>query len=266
MEGRGSGPRPAPRSCSTITTTPDLLAAGIDLSADPRKTGVATIAWHGDDATVVEVAVGRHDDAALCEVVRAAGTTGVDCPIGWPDAFVDYVVAHRAGGHDLEIPETRRPLTYRATDLHVWRRTGVRPLAVSAERIGSAAMRCAALLATLARSGTLVDRAGGGPVLEVYPAASLKIWGLPHRGYKGRDPAARQVRERLVDAVATTFPWLDLAGFAQDCRDSDDALDAVLCAVIAGLAHRGRCERVPEELRDTASREGWIVLPLDASV
>lgn len=252
------------RTDRPVGATP-VHTAGIDLSADPRKTGVATLAWSGEDATVVELAVGAHDDDALCEVVRTAATTGIDCPVGWPDAFVDYVVAHRAGGHDLVVPETRRPLTYRATDLHVWQRTGVRPLAVSAERIGAAAMRCAALLAMLTRSGTVVDRAGGGPVLEVYPAASLKIWQLPHRGYKGDSPENRATREDLVDQLAIAFPWLDLAGFDRACRGSDDALDAVLCAVVAGLAHHGRCETVPEDLRDTASREGWIILPLGAS-
>ncbi|MDO8151164.1 DUF429 domain-containing protein [Isoptericola sp. b408] len=238
-----------------------MITAGIDLSANPRKTGVATIEWSDDDARVTALAVGEHDDAALCDVVRAAATTGIDCPIGWPDAFVDYVVAHRDGGHDLVIPETRRPLTYRATDLHVWQRTGVRPLAVSAERIGAAAMRCAAILAMLTRSGTVVDRAGDGPVIEVYPAAALKIWGLPHRGYKGRDPQSSRARADLVDHLAIAFPWLDLDTFAPLCRDTDDALDAVLCAVIAGLARQGRCEPVPADLRDLASREGWIVLP-----
>ncbi|ANC29928.1 hypothetical protein I598_0340 [Isoptericola dokdonensis DS-3] len=244
-----------------ISDTVDALTAGIDLSANPRKTGVATIAWDGDAATVVECAVGHHDDAALCEVVRAAGTTGIDCPLGWPDAFVDFVAARRDGGHDLQIPPDRRPLTYRATDLDVWERTGVRPLTVSADRIGSVAMRCAVILAMLTRSGTVVDRSGRGPVIEVYPAAALKIWELPHRGYKGQDPEARRVRDELVNKVTDTFPRLDLADFAQACRDSDDALDAVLCAVIAGYARQGRCEPSPEGLRDLASREGWIVLP-----
>ncbi|WP_281398007.1 hypothetical protein [Actinomadura alba] len=26
-----------------------------------------------------------------------ADKAGIDCPLGWPDAFVDFVTAHRAG-------------------------------------------------------------------------------------------------------------------------------------------------------------------------
>lgn len=245
---------------------PSMRTAGIDLSANPRKTGVATIAWRDGSATVTSVQVGRHDDAALCDVIRNGDCTGIDCPLGWPDAFVDYLVTHRAGGSDIVVPPDRRPLTYRTTDLHVWERTGVRPLTVSADRIGAAAMRGAAILATLTRSGTVVDRSGRGPVVEVYPAAALQIWGIPRRGYKGRDPGAVATRSDLVSRLGTRFPWLELSGFEQSCRDSDDALDAVLCAVIAGMARRGSCETVPDDTRDVASREGWIMLPLAGSV
>ena len=44
-------------------------------------------------------------------------------------------------------------------------------------------MRCAGLLSKLASRGQPVDRAGTGAVAEVYPAASLKCWSLPYRGY-----------------------------------------------------------------------------------
>jgi hypothetical protein len=51
------------------------------------------------------------------------------------------------------------------------------PLSVATNRIGLAATRCAGLLARLAADGRPVDRAGTGVVVEVYPAAALKLAG-----------------------------------------------------------------------------------------
>jgi hypothetical protein len=61
---------------------------------------------------------------------------------------------------------------------------GLVPLSVSADRIAHVALRCAVLLAELDASGRPVDRSGSGHVVEVYPAASLRRWGLDHPGYK----------------------------------------------------------------------------------
>jgi Protein of unknown function (DUF429) len=58
------------------------------------------------------------------------------------------------------------------------------PLSVAADRIGHTAMRCAGLLIQLASQERPVDRRGTGVVVKVYPAASLKQWRLPYRGYK----------------------------------------------------------------------------------
>src|SRR5712691_13071857 len=73
------------------------------------------------------------------------------------------------------------------------------PLSVSADRIGHVAMRCACLLALFAQQGHDVDRGGSGKIVEVYPAASLKAWGLPYRGYKR--PEDTQALGKLVDEL-----------------------------------------------------------------
>ncbi|WP_185996154.1 DUF429 domain-containing protein [Nocardioides campestrisoli] len=239
-----------------------MITAGIDLSADVKKTGVASIEWSDGRAVVVDLSVGQHDDAALCELIRAVDKTGIDCPLGWPSPFIDYLIAHRAGGHDLVVPETRHALTQRTTDIHVTARTGTRPLSVSADRIGSAAMRCAAVLSILTRSGARVDRTGQtGPIVEVYPAAALKFWGLPNTGYKGTKATETGQRSTLVSRILRAMPWLDLGDHRESCLHSDDALDAVLCAVIAGLSRQGLCEPVPESALQVAQAEGWVALP-----
>lgn len=238
-----------------------MTTAGIDLSADPAKTGVAWVSRTDGGWRVEDVSVGKHDDGGLCEVVRAAEKSGIDCPLGWPSPFVDYVVAHRDGGAGLVVPDGRISLTHRSTDHYVTAVTGLRPLSVSADRIGSAAMRCAALMAALAVDGVNIDRTGRtGPVVEVYPAAALKIWGLPHRAYKGPEVVRRGARSTLLDRVTERL-GLDLGLHADLALASDDALDAILCAVIAGLSLSGECVPVPDEALALAATEGWIALP-----
>jgi hypothetical protein len=69
-------------------------------------------------------------------------------------------------------------------------------------------MGCAGLLGRLAAAGQPVDRSGAGVVVEVYPAASLKQWGLTYRRYKST--ANTTVRHQLVDTLTAAAPWLSL--------------------------------------------------------
>ncbi len=94
---------------------------------------------------------------------------------------------------------------------------------------------------------------------EVYPAASLKQWGLPCRGYKQpRNPGALP---ELVTALQAAAPWLELGSHDRLCRTSHDALDAVIAALTARAAALGLTLRPDPELQPQASREGWIALP-----
>jgi predicted nuclease with RNAse H fold len=177
--------------------------------------------------------------------------------------FVDVVVMHRSGR--VDVPggssgrEWRRDLTLRVTDQVTQESTGLIPLSVSADRIGHTAMRCAGLLAELTRPGRLVDRSGEGVVVEVYPAASLKRWGLPHRGY--RRAANLGELGRLADALKMSAPWLGLDSHQQTCRISDDAFDAVVAALTARAASLCQTTGVPPQHLRTARTEGWIALP-----
>ncbi|MEV0143954.1 MULTISPECIES: DUF429 domain-containing protein [unclassified Nonomuraea] len=239
-----------------------MLTVGVDLAAEAVRTAVAWLDWRDGRARLVRAEAGA-DDALVVEAVTAAGKAGIDCPLGWPDRFVDFVTAHRAG--HVRVPEGlagrawRRDLALRVTDQVVHERTGLTPLSVSADRIGHATMRCAALLAELARRGRPVDRGGDGPVVEVYPAACLKQWGLPYRGYKR---AANLVElDRLVDRLLEAAPWLDLGPYERLCRTSDDAADAVVSALAARASALGLVT-VPEERHAAvAATEGWIALP-----
>jgi predicted nuclease with RNAse H fold len=239
-----------------------VLTVGVDLAAEPVNTAVARISWTGGGAEVQELAVGA-DDAVLVEEIAAVEKAGIDCPLGWPRRFVEFVAQHQAGAFvapvDVAGKDWRRRLALRETDLVARDVIRLIPLSVAADRIGLAAMRCAGLLARLADAGRPVDRSGAGVVVEVYPAAALKHWNLPFRGYKGAANAG--LRHELVDRLAAAAPWLRFGAFEQPCRRSDHALDGVVAALNARAAALGRVIRPSVEQAAAARTEGWIALP-----
>jgi uncharacterized protein DUF429 len=243
------------------------MTVGVDLSVQPKKTGVAWIDWSSSGARVRDLVLDPGDEDAADELitraVMEADKAGIDCPLGWPEKFVEFISAHQAG--NVIVPaevagrEWRRTLAYRVTDIAVHDAIGLMPLSVAADRIGYTAMRCAGLLAQLARQGQPVDRCGAGVVVEVYPAVSLHHWGLSHRGFKGRGNA--KPLGQVVEALLAAAPWLTLGPFEDLCRRSDDALDAVIAALTARAAMKGLVTAPSTTQAVTSSTEGWIAVP-----
>jgi len=239
-----------------------MLTVGVDLAAEPTKTAVAWIDWSPTGASVRELVLGAEDEL-VTGAITEAGKAGIDCPLGWPEKFVAFVSAHQIG--NVVVPaevagrDWRRALAFRVTDAAVRDTIGLVPLSVAADRIAHTAMRCAGLLAQLAREGQPVDRCGTGVVVEVYPAASLKQWGLPYRGYKGTVNVTNLAQ--VVDALLAAAPWLTLGPYDDACRRSDDALDAVIAAMTARAALRGLVTSPSSNQAGMAMTEGWIALP-----
>jgi predicted nuclease with RNAse H fold len=240
-----------------------MITIGVDLAAEPDHTALARLKWSDRGARITSLRVNVDDDEIVM-ATRDADKVGLDCPIGWPDAFVDFVVAHRDG--QLPAPEAatpgkiwRHPLANRHTDDVTRERSGLVPLSVSADRIARPAMRAAGLLARLAAEGRAVDRSGRGVVVEVYPAASLKQWGLPHRRYKGPSNAAEL--HALVDQLLLQADWLDPADHQPLLTSSDHAFDAVIAGLTARAAALGLTRQPTTEEAAIARREGWIALP-----
>lgn len=243
-----------------------MLTAGLDLAAEPKGTAIAEVHWSGRAARLVSLRTGVTDDEVLA-VAQRVDKLAIDCAFGWPDEFVAFVTSRA----DLESTtalaaapapgETgiawRRRLAYRETDRDIRERTGRWPLSVSTDRLGLTAMRCAIILDALATSGLDVDRSGSGVAVEVYPAASLRQWGITSRGSK-RDEA---VLASLVQNLTTAAPWLDLSAGIELMRASHDAFDAVIAALAARSSAIGDAPTAPPMLLEKARREGWIALP-----
>ncbi|WP_443094296.1 DUF429 domain-containing protein [Pseudarthrobacter sp. ATCC 49987] len=243
---------------------PRVLTLGVDLAAGTRKTAAAVLEWSGGTARLVHLALDVGDE----EIVRLFGAsdmTGIDCPVGWPDAFLPFIAGHLAfDAHpvlDHDGIEGRRLLAYRDTDRFVTARTGLIPLSVSADRLAHPAMRCAVIQAKIARDHGPQPRDGSGRLAEVYPAASLKSWGLLARGYKGRGGAETQRLAGILGALKRAAPWLDLAGYDGQLAASDDMLDALIASLTARAVALGATIHPDAGHARAARSEGWIHLP-----
>ncbi|HZE05888.1 MAG TPA: DUF429 domain-containing protein [Solirubrobacteraceae bacterium] len=241
-----------------------MRTLGIDLAAQPAGTAACTLAWSAEGAVVVALRRDLDDDS-LTELRRDAAMVAIDAPFAWPDALTEAL--QRWSG-DRRWPQvTPQQLRYRVTDLEVQRVTGIWPLSPSADRIGVCAWRCARLLTAWG----VRDLLGADGAVEGYPAAALRCWELPARGYKAQARQARartlQTRGQLVAELRGRCPWLHLtASQWEACLGSHDTLDALLCALVARAAATGAVRPVPAEHAPAARREGWIALPAAGSL
>lgn len=245
------------------------VTVGVDLSARDPKTWMATIDWT-DGHAYARLERGVRD-IQIIEAAKTAAMVGIDCPFGWPTAFVKYVRDHAEDGVEPQGQEGevwRSALANRATDKWIKAKTDLKPLSVSADRIGHVAFRCAHLLSAMKLEGIEIDRTGrSGTVVEVYPAASLKCWGLVHKSYK------RRANQKMLSELANKFfsdgkaSWLEMSESDRElCRTNDDAFDAVIASLTARAQMLGLVEELPADRVATAAVEGWIALPLEGAL
>jgi len=72
----------------------DQRTVGVDLSTDEKKTALCVIGW-SKPKPVVSVLSGVSFERILDD--RAGSTLAIDCPFGWPNLFVDFLVNRRDG-------------------------------------------------------------------------------------------------------------------------------------------------------------------------
>ena len=237
-----------------------MLIAGVDLAAEPKGTALALIDWAEGGAKLVHLELGVNDEGII-DASKQATKIGIDCALGWPIEFVDFVFAHsqiKPGASPIDGGiDWRRRMAYRETDRQAREITGRWPLSVSTDRLGLTAMRCAGLLSKMQQSGLEVDRSGAGRVVEIYPGASLRLWGFDTTGYR----ISPEKRAELLAQIETQAPWLGLGSFAELMVQSCDAFDAVIAAFATRSAALGHYQKPNDDQLRQAQVEGWIALP-----
>jgi predicted nuclease with RNAse H fold len=265
-----------------------MRTLGIDLASEETRTAACVIEWSSGKARIAALEVPVDDDLAVT-LIEDADWTGIDAPFGWPDAAVAAVAAHHRGQRWPKPTPEDLDLRFRATDLAVRNETGIWPLSASSDRIAVPAWRCARILARITgsdeRGGThnasaadapplpAIDRLGRDQIVEVYPAAALHRWGLPHKGYKSSGNAEQKQKAKakrtpllakLIDACGS---WLQLDATTRErCEDNDDAFDALVASLVTRASALGKSDKPDAEQKQRAAREGWIHLPTSDSL
>lgn len=226
-----------------------MKTLGIDLSSMPKNTAACLLGWTKGVAKVISLNR-KCDDDHLDKLIKEADVIGIDAPFGWPNDFRDAV---SEWNRDTWNEKVRDGLAYRQTDRACKDCMGRSPLSVSTDRIALPAMRAMALL----RRHRVSDKSGDGRFYEVYPAASLRAWGLQDTGYKQGEKAPL-VRRKILRKLRKQMAWLDFGGmnFA-----SDDEIDALIAAITAWCAANGHTTKPAEDEMKRARIEGWIHIP-----
>jgi predicted RNase H-like nuclease len=233
---------------------------GLDCATEDKRIGLARAIRGSSGWDMLEMFTCGRDRPVHEALERWLGEgsrslLAIDAPLGWPEGLGRALATHRAG-EEPKVPPDR--MFRRETDRHVARLYKKTPLDVGADRIARTAHRAVTILSFL----RLVTRepiplAWDRPQLqriaaiEVYPAATLRAYGISLAGYKKREGAP--LRQRLADFIATRVN-LQACPAPEDV--GVDGLDAGVCVVagqdfLSGLA-------VPPANPDLAGQEGWI--------
>lgn len=254
-------------SCQPVTRN-ELAERLRDLDAD----GVAALDFpFSVPAAFAEYAFGEYRDSAMPGLWRAAAAMELAEFAARRDAFVaQYGELLRAG--DLYVPGCYSCLHRANPNMLPMTLRGMQLL----DGLGAAGCRVPPL------DG---PADGGAVLLEVMPGAVLRSFGLPHKGYKGGRNAFQNRRKILRELPQVSgVKVVNLGDFRDECMFSDDALDAIVAAVAAGLwaldegpgrfrRPSGRAVAAPGGKRkvspqiigltelEAAKREGWIYVP-----
>jgi hypothetical protein len=236
-----------------------MFTLGIDLAAEAKGTALTQILWSKDQAEIVQLQLGVEDEV-IVEYSLDSEKIGIDCALGWPTDFVQFLNAHSVNDPEVNPRgdiDWRRRLSFRETDRQVRAITGRWPLSVATDRLGVTALRCAGLQAKLRQAGISIDRSGLGRVVEIYPGASLRLWGFDTAGYRTEQSA----RSRLLSELESQVPWLKLGEFRPLLESSTDAFDSLVACLATRAAALGLATLPEPEQSEKAREEGWIALP-----
>lgn len=239
-----------------------VAVVGIDAATDARRTGIAFATWTPHGTRIAAARLGEDaNDLARTTAAWVADSRrwliAIDAPLGWPIPLGERLAAHRAG---QPVGAGSDALFRRHTDLAVRERIGKTPLEVGADRIARTAVSALNLLAAISkRTGLEVpltwtpDWPSGGASIEVYPAGTLKAYGLPASSYKGSADKDIERRKQLVRALGRK---LTLPKDRRLLREAPDVLDACLCVLAAADFLDGAAPGPDDP--GLAEREGWI--------
>ena len=154
-----------------------------------------------------------------------------------------------------ELPHPRGRKIYRETE-HGWIKQGVNVRSTTWNGPRGGAAFTAAALYLLGQVELPIWPWAANPaalrktLVETFPAAQLKTWGLPCRGYNGVREDAKRVRQMIVQGIHEQTGVIFSDRIHTRLLDSADALDAVICALSAAALGTSCLESMPSATAD----------------
>ncbi len=139
------------------------------------------------------------------------------------------------------------PYTQRATDLYL-RSRGLVGRETMGQAMGPLTARAAHLVRALAGRFRLNEN-----LLEVYPRATLELLGF-------REPYKKRVDRRIDILAALRDLHFGPGVWREECRASDHAFDAIVCAYTGYLRSRDGWQLAPVA-SNLVEPKGWIWVP-----
>jgi predicted RNase H-like nuclease len=237
---------------------------GIDCATENAKVGLARGVWENGQVRVLCTKRGTGKGVAdlatqIAKWIPYKSRTllALDAPLGWPKPLGPTLKDHKAG---QAISIEANQLFRRDTDRFMIETIGQRPLDVGADRIARTARTALALLGKLRELTEQCIPLAWDPVLdedtsaiEVYPAATLKVYGIRASGYKQR--TKREEREEILSALEK-YMILPAPPDSERMLQNADVLDAVICVLAAADFILDRA--IAPNKREVAEKEGWI--------
>ena len=138
------------------------------------------------------------------------------------------------------------PYTQRATELYL-RTRGILARETMGQAMGPLTARAAHIVRALGRRFRLNEN-----LIEVYPRATLDLLGF-------REPYKKRVDRRIEILAALRDLRFGPGVWREECRASDHAFDAVLCAYTGYLRSREGWQLSP--VAEGIESKGWIWVP-----
>ncbi|MDD4874364.1 MAG: DUF429 domain-containing protein [Dehalococcoidales bacterium] len=227
---------------------------GIDCATQENKTGLALGSLVNGKLVISEVTCGSKNSTSLSIITQWLSKSDIaliamDSPLGWPSQLGQELDAHKAG---MIFKIEANDMFSRATDLKVLKVLRKKPMEVGADKIARTAHRALKLLHEIqSTTGHAIPLAWSNDIhetsaIEVYPAATLKSYGIDTADYKKE--AKREKWHKIANRLPFEVPKEDIT--------SADKLDAVICLLAAKDFLDGHCLK-PDNI-ELAKKEGWI--------
>ena len=237
-----------------------MIIIGIDYATDPNKTGLALGSFENEHVTIREFRVGSKSEPPDEIIINwlpknHPALLALDAPLGWPVTLGKELPSHVAG--ELLRSEAN-DLFRRETDRVVKAKIGKQSLDVGADKIARTAHSALKLLHSLRDKTGLalpltweMGEIRETSVIEVYPAATLKVRNIDVPSYKDKERSDK--RRELLNLLSN---YVEIAPHRGALELDANKLDAVICVLGASDFLQGKC--IPPVDEELARKEGWI--------